>query len=179
MNVAASREPRRRHSGYAERLFDRRPAHPRRAARGPASDGRRPLWAGRAAVRSDRSRAPRRARNRRWPAAAAAAGLSLVVLLHGGRPQARLEEQRPDPAEYRVEIDLVSIDRVGTMFHAVVSQGFFLQPADEQRRAVERLVRKVAARGFESVYLVEASGRAVAWWSGSVLHLLPPSAPGS
>lgn len=172
MTPAGGSSPGRpRHSLYAQPLFDGK--RPRRAAavRGKR-EGRRPgPPPPRIPTREDRLRAL-------LPLLAIPLFLGIVFNL--GALQADADsEQHPDPARYRDLVDLVSIDRVGTMFCATVSQGFFLEPTDAQRRHVERLVDRVQAEGYGSLYLFEASGRTVASWNGAGLQLLPPASSGS
>ena len=169
----------KRYGDYAERLFDDPVVRPAQDPLGrPAGYRRRPAAA---ALGVARRRAVAR-RERRSPAklvVAAALGLGLVMLLYGAGTPGSLAEQRPNPWDYRGEVDLVSIDRVGTMFCAVVSQGFFLEERSERRRGLERLVRRIHSEGYGALYLAEASGRTVAWWNGRALQVVPDSDLGS
>ncbi len=119
-------------------------------------------------------------RSRGATVAAVALGLGLVLLLHGGGTHRSFAEQRPAPRDYAAEMQMVSIDRVGTMFCAVVSQGFFLQTESARKRDLERLVRRIRTEGYSSLYVAEASGRTVAsWGNGRVLELVAESDAGS
>jgi len=161
--TAAPASPRTRHSGYAERLFEggaSRAAHARRG-------------------RPDRARRAGHER-RRTPLILLTLLLALGLLVSFGMRRADpTAEQRPDPAGYRLVLDLVSIDRVGTMFAGTVSQGFFLESAAERAARIERLVSRVRAEGYESVYLFEKGGRPVASWNGDRLVISPDDHTGS
>ena len=101
------------------------------------------------------------------------------VIVLAAIPRRDVPDQRPSPRVYRGHVDLVSIDRVGTMFYGVVSQSYFLLDATERRRGLEGLVRRIDSEGFQSLYLTEASGRTVAQWDSSGLELVSDSEDGS
>ena len=163
--ATAPAPPRARHSPYAERLFERRPSRTRRTAKG----ARRPARA--ATVREERLRAA-------LPLLLIALLIAVVVGI-GLLPADTTSTQRPDPARYRDLVELVSIDRVGTMFCATVSQGFFLEPAAQRSARIEALVARLRAEGYGALYLFEASGRTLASWNGDRLEIVPDGQPGS
>ena len=163
--VAAPAPPRSRHSPYAERLFERGAVRGKRAGRSSRKRERA------ASSREERLRAA-------LPLLFLALGVGLFLSL-GMLPADTTAVQRPDPARYRDVVELVSIDRVGTMFCATVSQGFFLRTAAERGAKIEALVTRVRAEGYGALYLFEESGRTLATWNGHRLEITPDGQAGS
>jgi len=164
-SVAAPSAPRSRQSPYAEKLF----------ARG----GSRSTLAGKSRRRREQAAPSREERLRALlPLLLIPLAIGLLLSL-GMRPADTTLAQRPDPAVYRSLVDLVSIDRVGTMFCATVSQGFFLETAAARQARIEALVLRVKAEGYGALYLFEASGRTLASWNGERLEITPDGEAGS
>jgi hypothetical protein len=135
--------------------------------------------AGRSTRRSGRAASSREERLRATlPLLLIVLGVGLFLGL-GMLPADTTAVQRPDPARYRDVVELVSIDRVGTMFCATVSQGFFLGAAAERSAKIEALVTRVRAEGYGALYLFEESGRTVATWNGDHLEITPDGQAGS
>lgn len=186
MNPDAGSQPvRKRYDDYAPKLFSQR----RPAARptGHGINTRRKTVRGATVARrgkAGRSRAVPgvRKRTQRNPfllVLAVALGLGISWMAQGGSRAEALAFARPDPRGYRGEVDLIAIERVGTMFYGVVSQGYFLLDEAERRERIDRLIQRLRRDGYSSLYLAEASGRTVARWNGRILEILEDDAPGS
>jgi hypothetical protein len=172
---------RKRYDDYAPKLFSQGREH-RRRDRQRVDGGRAATVARKGRASRARPIPPVRAPRQRNPfllVFAVALGLGISWLAQGGNRAEALAYARPDPRGYRGQVDLVAIERVGTMFYGVVSQGFFLLDEPERREGIDRLIQRLRREGYSSLYLAEASGRTVARWNGRTLEILTDASPGS